>query len=163
MFARSGIFLVALTLAGSAAAQDQQHRHGHDANHAHAHDSPFGRAADPKKATRTIRVDMTDNMRYTPAEIRVKRDEIVRFVATNKGKVLHEMVLGTMDELKKHAQKMRSQPQMDHHDEEHGAEVEAGKTGSFAWQFTKAGEFYYACLIPGHFEAGMVGKVIVAP
>ena len=162
MFARSGIFLVALTLAGSATAQGQ-HGHEHDANHAHAHDSPFGRAADPKKATRTIRVDMTDNMRYTPAEIRVKRGEIVRFVATNKGKVQHEMVLGTMDELKKHAEKMRSQPQMEHPDEEHGAEVEAGKTGTFAWQFTKAGEFYYACLIPGHFEAGMVGKVIVAP
>ena len=162
MFARSGIFLVALTLAGSAAAQDQQHRHGHDANHAHAHDSPFGRAADPKKATRTIRVDMTDNMRYTPAEIRVKRGEIVRFVATNKGKVLHEMVLGTMDELKKHAELMKKYPGMEH-DEPHMAHVPPGKQGVMGWQFTKAGEFTYGCLIPGHFEAGMIGKVIVTP
>jgi len=135
-----------------------QHSHG-----AHSHEAAFGRPADPAKATRTIRVEMTDNMRYTPAEIRVKRGEIVRFVATNKGKVLHEMVLGTMDELKKHAEKMRAQPQMEHHDEEHGAVVAAGKSGSFAWQFTQAGEFYYACLIPGHFEAGMIGKVIVSP
>jgi uncharacterized cupredoxin-like copper-binding protein len=148
-------FVAALFFSLPAAAQ---HSHG-----AHAHETAFGRPADPAKATRTIRVDMTDNMRFTPAEIRVKRGEIVRFVATNKGKVLHEMVLGTMDELKKHAEKMRSEPQMEHHDEEHGAEVAAGKSGSFAWQFTKAGEFHYACLIPGHFEAGMVGKVIVSP
>ena len=133
-----------------------QHSHG-----THSHEAAFGRPADPAKATRTIRVDMTDNMRYTPAEIRVKRGEIVRFVATNKGKVPHEMVVGTMDELKKHAEKMRKQPQMEHHDEEHGVEVEPSKTGSFAWQFTQAGEFYYGCLVPGHFEAGMIGKVIV--
>jgi len=135
----------------------------HSPGSQHAHDKPFGHAADAKRATRTIRVDMTDNMRYTPPEIRVKRGEIVRFVVTNKGKVEHEFVLGTMDELKQHAEKMRKQPQMEHHDEEHGVEVEPSKAGSFAWQFTKAGEFYYACLIPGHFEAGMVGKVIVAP
>ena len=145
--------IVLIALAGPLLAQ-----HSH-----HAHDLPFGRAADPAKATRTIRVDMTDNMRFTPAEIRVKRGEVVRFVPANKGQVLHEMVLGTMDELKKHAERMRTPPQMEHHDEGHGAGVGAGKTGSFAWQFTKAGEFYYACLIPGHFEAGMVGKVIVSP
>jgi uncharacterized cupredoxin-like copper-binding protein len=100
---------------------------------------------------------------FTPAEIRVQRGEIVRFVAANRGKVAHEIALGTMEELKKHAEKMRSQPQMEHPDEEHGAEVAAGKSGSFAWQFTKAGEFHYACLVPGHFEAGMVGKVTVSP
>jgi uncharacterized cupredoxin-like copper-binding protein len=152
---RRRAFLAALLFSVPAFAQ---HSHG-----THSHEAAAGRPADPAKATRTIRVDMTDNMRYTPPRIRVKRGEIVRFVVTNQGKVEHEFVLGTMDELKKHAQKMREQPQMEHHDEEHGVEVEAGKTGTFAWQFTKAGEFYYACLVPGHFEAGMVGKVIVAP
>ena len=148
-------FLVALLFSLPAVAQ---HSHG-----GHAHETAFGRPAGSAKPTRTVRVDMTDSMRFTPSEIRVKRGEIVRFVATNQGKVPHEIVLGTMDELKKHAEKMRSEPQMEHHDEEHGAEVAPGKSGSFAWQFTKAGEFHYACLIPGHFEAGMVGKVIVAP
>jgi uncharacterized cupredoxin-like copper-binding protein len=148
-------FLAALLFSLPALAQ---HSHG-----AHSHETAFGRPAGSAKPTRTVRVAMTDNMRFTPAEIRVKRGEIVRFVATNKGKVPHEIVLGTMDELQKHAEKMRSQPQMEHHDEEHGAEVAAGKSGSFAWQFTKPGEFYYACLIPGHFEAGMVGKVTVSP
>jgi uncharacterized cupredoxin-like copper-binding protein len=126
-----------------------------------AEDTPFGRAADPKKAKRIIRVDMSDDMRFKPAELTVKQGEVVRFVAANKGKVLHEMVLGTMDDLKKHAEMMRKHPGMEH-DEPHIAHVSPGKTGEMGWQFTKAGEFYYGCLIPGHFEAGMIGKVTVA-
>jgi uncharacterized cupredoxin-like copper-binding protein len=128
----------------------------------HDHGSAAGRVAHPKKATRTIRVDMTDNMRFTPAEIRVKRGEIVRFVPTNKGQVMHEMVLGTMDELRQHAAHMQKHPQMEH-DEPGGAHVAPGKSGEVGWQFSRAGEFYYACLVPGHFEAGMLGKVIVEP
>ena len=125
-----------------------------------AEEMPFGRAADPKKAKRTIKVEMNDQMRFVPAEITVKRGETVRFVPMNKGQVLHEMVLGTMDDLKQHAEMMRKHPEMEH-DEPHMAHVAPGKTGEMGWQFSKAGEFYYGCLIPGHFEAGMVGKVIV--
>ncbi|MBL0726498.1 plastocyanin/azurin family copper-binding protein [Piscinibacter sp. HJYY11] len=123
-------------------------------------DTPFGRQGDPAKATRTIRVDMADTMRFTPAHIRVKRGETVRLVATNKGQVLHEMVLGTPDELKKHAEMMKKHPGMEH-DEAHMAHVKPGQRGEIVWQFTQAGEFQFACLIPGHFEAGMVGKVTV--
>jgi uncharacterized cupredoxin-like copper-binding protein len=122
--------------------------------------TPFGIAADPKRAKRTIRIDMSDAMRFTPAEIAVKRGETVRFVAANKGQVLHEMVLGTMDDLKKHADLMRKHPGMEH-DEPHMAHVAPGKTGEIGWRFTHAGTFHFACLIPGHFEAGMVGKVTV--
>lgn len=127
-----------------------------------AEEHAFGRAADPKKARRTVRVDMTDQMRFHPAELTVKRGEIVRFVVANKGQVLHEMVLGTMDELKKHAELMRRFPDMEH-DEPHMAHVAPGKSGEMGWQFTRAGEFYYGCLIPGHFDAGMMGKVKVTP
>jgi uncharacterized cupredoxin-like copper-binding protein len=123
-------------------------------------DTAFGREGDPAKATRTIRVDMSDGMRFTPADITVKRGETVKLVATNKGKVLHEMVLGTSDELRKHAEMMKKFPGMEH-DEPHMAHVKPGKSGAIVWQFTQAGEFQFACLIPGHFEAGMVGKVIV--
>ena len=122
----------------------------------------FGRAADPKKAKRIVRVDMTDQMRFHPAEVTVRRGEVVRFVPVNKGRVLHEMVLGTMDDLKKHAELMRKHPGMEH-DEPHMAHVAPGTSGEMGWQFTKAGEFYYGCLIPGHFEAGMIGKVKVMP
>lgn len=123
-------------------------------------DTAFGREGDPAKATRTIRVDMSDAMRFTPADITVKRGETVKLVATNKGQVLHEMVLGTSDELKKHADMMKKFPGMEH-DEPHMAHVKPGKSGEIVWQFTKAGEFQFACLIPGHFEAGMVGTVTV--
>ena len=122
----------------------------------------FGRAADPKKAKRTVRVDMTDQMRFQPAQITVKRGEVVRFIPVNRGQLMHEMVLGTMDELKKHAELMRRHPGMEH-DEPHMAHVAPGKQGEMGWQFTKAGEFFYGCLIPGHFEAGMIGKVTVNP
>jgi uncharacterized cupredoxin-like copper-binding protein len=124
-------------------------------------DTAFGREGDPKKVTRTIRVAMADTMRFTPAAITVKRGQTVRLVATNKGQVLHEMVLGTPEELKKHAELMKKFPDMEH-EEAHMTHVKPGKTGEIVWQFSQPGEFQFACLIPGHFEAGMVGKVTVA-
>ena len=120
----------------------------------------FGIAADPRKAKRTIRIDMSDSMHFTPSEIVVRRGEVVRFVAANRGQVLHEMVLGTLDELKKHAELMKKFPGMEH-DEPRMAHVAPGKTGEIGWRFTNAGTFHFGCLIPGHFEAGMVGRVTV--
>ena len=125
-----------------------------------AEPTAFGIAADPAQATRTIRVDMSDAMRFTPAEIRVRRGETVRFVVANKGQVLHEMVLGTREELDKHAELMKKFPGMEH-DEPHMAHVRPGGTGEIGWKFTRAGTFHFACLIPGHYEAGMIGKVEV--
>jgi uncharacterized cupredoxin-like copper-binding protein len=103
---------------------------------------------------------MADTMRFSPMEISVKRGETVRLVAKNTGKVMHEMVLGTMQELKEHSELMRKHPGMEH-DEPHMAHVKPGKSAPVVWEFTKAGEFYYGCLMPGHFEAGMVGKITV--
>lgn len=123
-------------------------------------EKPFGREGDPKKFTRTIRVAMADTMRYSPMQITVKRGETVRFVAQNAGKVMHEMVLGTMPELQEHFELMKQFPGMEH-DEPHMTHVKPGKSAQMVWQFTKAGEFYYGCLVPGHFEAGMIGRVIV--
>ena len=123
-------------------------------------EKPFGRSAESKKATRTIRVDMSDAMRFTPAVLTVKRGATVRFLVTNSGRTLHEMVLGTFDELKEHAELMRKFPDMEH-DEPYMAHVKPGSTATLAWQFTKPGEFFYGCLVPCHFEAGMIGRIIV--
>lgn len=120
----------------------------------------FGRQGDPKWVTRTIAVDMTDAMRFAPAEITVKQGETVRFIVINKGKIMHEMVIGTMDELKAHGELMKKHPGMEH-DEPYMSHVSPGKKEALVWQFTNTGEFYFACLIPGHFEAGMVGKIKV--
>jgi uncharacterized cupredoxin-like copper-binding protein len=120
----------------------------------------FGKQGDPGKAVRSIEIDMADTMRYTPAHIGVKRGETIRFELRNSGKVMHELVLGTMQDLKQHAELMRKHPGMEH-DEPHMAHVAPGKRERLVWQFTRPGEFYYGCLVPGHFEAGMIGKVVV--
>ena len=129
--------------------------------HEEAEDTPFGEAGNPANVTRTIRVSMSDAMRFDPAEIDVKKGDTVRLVATDDGKVAHEIVLGTMDELKEHAELMRKFPNMEHN-EPHMAHVQPGQRKEIVWRFTKPGEFYYACLMPGHMEAGMIGKVVVS-
>lgn len=134
-----------------------------DAGHKHAsenEDAAIGKPGEADKVSRIINVKMSDAMRFTPSRITVKRGETVKFVAKNTGKVKHEMVLGSADELKEHAELMRKFPDMQHADPNQ-VSVEPGKTGEIVWQFTQAGTFEFACLQPGHFEAGMVGKVIV--
>lgn len=120
----------------------------------------FGQAGNPAKVARTIKVSMSDAMRFTPSNVTVKAGQTVKFVISNGGKALHEMVIGTTQELKAHAELMRKFPEMEH-DAAHMAHVKPGESGEIVWQFTQPGEYSFACLIPGHFEAGMVGKVVV--
>jgi uncharacterized cupredoxin-like copper-binding protein len=120
----------------------------------------WGREGDPRKAVRTIEVDMSDAMRFTPAELKVKRGDTVKFVVRNGGKVMHEMVIGTEQELRSHAEIMKKHPGMEH-DEPYMAHVKPGGREELAWTFTKAGSFMYGCLIPGHWEAGMKGSIVV--
>lgn len=120
----------------------------------------FGRQGDPKKAVRTIQVDMSDRMRFTPSALSIRQGETIRFAVKNSGKAMHEFVLGTLPELKEHAELMKKHPNMEH-DEPYMAHVPPGKSETIVWQFTKAGEFHFGCLLPGHFEAGMVGKINV--
>jgi uncharacterized cupredoxin-like copper-binding protein len=129
-------------------------------DYAKAEETAFGIAADPKAAKRVIRVKMSDRMRFTPAALTVKRGEAVRFVAKNDGKLMHEMVLGTRADLEAHAAMMRMHPGMEH-EEPNMLHVAPGRTGEMGWRFSKAGEFFYGCLVPGHFEAGMVGRIVV--
>ena len=120
----------------------------------------FGQEGNPKQVTRTIKVEMADTMRFTPADITVKRGETIKFVVHNEGKLLHEMVLGTTQAIEEHAALMKKFPEMEHADA-NMAHVKPGASGEMVWQFSKAGEFRFACLQPGHFEGGMVGKVTV--
>ena len=129
-------------------------------DHAHAEDSAFGKAADPKKTKRIIHIEMSDKLRFIPDKITLKRGAAVKFVIKNTGQMKHEFVLGTLDELKEHSALMKKFPGMEH-DEPSMASVAPGKSAEITWQFTHAGEFYFGCLVPGHFEGGMVGKVVV--
>lgn len=132
-------------------------KHG-KAEGGHAHG--VGNPGNPKKVSRTIQVSMSDDMKFTPAKIDVKRGETIRFVVTNAGRIKHEMVIGSMAELKQHAEMMRKMPGMEH-DEPNQIAPAPGKSGDLIWQFTKSGAVDFACLQPGHFEAGMVGKVSI--
>jgi len=123
-------------------------------------DAAYGRPGDPAKVSRTVAIDMSDAMRFTPSLITAKKGETIRFALANSGKVRHEMVLGSSRELKEHAALMRKFPEMEHTDPNR-LSVDPGKTGTLVWQFTRAGTFDFACLQPGHFEAGMRGKITV--
>ena len=112
------------------------------------------------KVTRTIEIDMNDQMRFSPDLIKVNEGDVIRFVHTNSGQLMHEFVLGTPESLAQHAEMMKKFPGMEH-SEPYMAHVPPGKKGEIIWKFTKSGEFGFGCLIPGHFDAGMKGKVIV--
>ena len=146
--------LMALAAAGAFASGTHAGGHGHDA------DEAIGKPGVAAKATRTINVDMTDSMRFTPADITVKQGETVRFVIKNSGQIKHELVLGTEKELKEHYEDMKKNPEMEHADP-NKVTLAGGKTGEIVWQFTKAGKVDFGCLQPGHYDAGMKGAVKV--
>jgi uncharacterized cupredoxin-like copper-binding protein len=154
---------LALALAAGAAVAHENHGAKKPATAAAAkkEQQPWGIAGDAKDVRRTIQIAMTDDMRFTPATIEVKEGETVRFVVQNKGKALHEMVIGDKKTHDEHAALMQKFPNMEH-DEPHMAHVAAGKKGELIWKFNRPGDFDFACLIPGHYQAGMVGKIKVA-
>ena len=130
-------------------------------NHAGGHGTQaIGKPGVAAKVTRTITIDMTDAMRFTPSAVKVRRGETIRFVVTNSGQLKHEFNLGTEADLKAHYAQMLKFPEMEH-DEPNLVSLAPGKTGEVIWQFTKAGTVHFACLHPGHYEAGMKGTVAV--
>ncbi len=140
---------------------------GHDKPHgskpaiAKKEQTEWGIAGDSKNIKRTIECGMTDQMRFTPDKLDIKQNETIKFVVKNNGKMMHEFVLGTKAALDEHATLMLKFPNMEH-DAPYMAHVAPGKTQAIIWQFNKAGDFDFACLIAGHYQAGMVGKIKVS-
>lgn len=122
----------------------------------------WGIAGEAKGAKRTITLRMTDDMRFTPSHFTVKQGETVRLRVENKGQVMHEVVLGTQGTLDQHAAMMRQYPDMEHA-EPHMAHVAPRAKEDLVWHFNRPGRFDFACLIPGHYEAGMRGTFTVTP
>lgn len=120
----------------------------------------IGRLGDPGKVSRTVEIAMTDN-RFKPTEIKVKQGETVKFVVRNAGAKKHEMMIGTMAELDKHAKMMKQYPDMEHADA-NLISIDPGKSRELVWQFTEVGTVDFACPLPGHFK-GMRGKINVEP
>lgn len=153
--------VASLFFAAEAMAHGDEEHGKKEEQSADGHAAALGKPGDPGKVTRSIQVEMSDTMRFKPASIKVKRGETIRFIVRNTGKVKHEMVLGTIKELKEHAELMRKFPEMEHADPNQ-VSVDPGMTGELVWRFSRAGTFDFACLVPGHFEAGMVGKIRVS-
>jgi uncharacterized cupredoxin-like copper-binding protein len=122
-----------------------------------------GEPGDPKKPFRTVQVTMHEGngtMSFDPPAIEVKRGEQIKFVIANGGALAHEFVLANTKDNLKHAALMQKYPDMEH-DDPNGKTVQPGSRSEILWRFSKRGVFEFACLIPGHREAGMLGKVTV--
>lgn len=143
---------------GSGHGQNAAAMHGGMHGNMHGSASRAGQPGKPDQVSRTIEVVMDDNMRFTPDRFQVKAGETVRFFVKNAGKVPHEMVIGSMDELKAHAEMMRKMPGMEHADD-NMITLKPGQRGALVWKFDQPGTVDIACLVPGHFEAGMVARV----
>lgn len=129
----------------------------------HGPEMPFGEPGDPKKPARVVNVVMNEangKMQYVPNRIEVRKGEQIRFNLRNNGELDHEIVLATFEMNMKHAEEMKKFPDMEH-DDPNAKRLAPKKAGEIVWKFTKAGEFDFSCLIPGHREAGMFGTVVV--
>lgn len=134
-----------------------------DPGHSHSEARTYGEPGDAKKPARTVEIVMketNDGMSFEPNSVAVKKGEQVRFVLKNVGETDHEFVLATRAENDKHAIAMQKNPDMEH-DDPNARRVAPGKSDEIVWKFSKSGEFDFACLIPGHREAGMHGSVAV--
>lgn len=131
--------------------------------HSHSH-SEFsaGQPGDPKKPARIVMVTMRETedgkMIYVPNKVDVKRGEQIRFIVTNAGEIPHEFTLASVEDNLKHAEEMKKNPEMEH-DDPNSKTIQPKKKAEIVWRFSKAGTFEFACLIPGHREAGMIGTV----
>ena len=124
-----------------------------------------GVPGNPRKPARAVTVVMSDGdgdgtMKFTPGHLEVKKGEQIRFVIKNKGSLKHEFMLASVKDNDKHAEMMKKFPDMEH-DDPNAQSVDPGKTAEILWRFSKTGTFEFACLIPGHREAGMHGTVTV--
>jgi len=149
-----GLLLIGLVLPPAAWAHGEAHGDPKAAAPISSEQHPWGRQGDPKKATRTVHVTMSDAMRFDPSQLTLKRGETVTFVVHNAGKLMHEFVIGTPATLDEHAQMMKKHPGMEH-DAPYMAHVAPGKTQRISWAFNQAGEFLAGCLVAGHWDAGM--------
>ena len=178
---------LALSVSGAAMAAGE-HKGGHGDGHAergghgHAGTMAFGEPGEPSEAGRTIVITMSDNY-FEPEKLVIQAGETIRFVVKNEGEFLHEFNLGTAAMHAEHQKEMMTMMEhgmlsatgmnhdmmkMDHsamgmsghvHDDPNSVLVEPGKTQELVWKFAAATDLEFACNVPGHYEAGMMGEI----
>ncbi len=122
-----------------------------------------GATVSDSDADRVVEVVMTE-FAFEPAEFEATAGETILFVVHNEGVIQHEFRITT-----KHSAAEHIESGHDDHDDEggHGHEeliliVEPGETGEITVAFEEAGAFdVVACLLPGHYEAGMLAELTV--
>ncbi len=152
--------LVLLLAAPPVGAHGDAHAPGHDASAPSDERHAWGRQGEPAQATRTVRVTMSDTMRFDPAQLQLRRGETVTFVVHNAGQLMHEFVIGTEAALAEHAELMKQHPGMEH-EAPYMAHVGPGGTQRISWTFTEPGRFLAGCLLAGHWDAGMKASLDV--
>jgi uncharacterized cupredoxin-like copper-binding protein len=143
--------------------------------------SMIGEKGDPNNIDRVINIKMYDNY-YEPNLITIKKGETIKFIITNLGEMVHEYNIGTKEMHIKHQpemqklidheiitfdkidkKKMKEMSKKDHslaHSHSNSIMLEPKTQGEIIWKFSKDIELEMACNIPGHYESGMVGKII---
>lgn len=151
-----GAISLAIVIAASLYALSYYNEHGGD-GHGHDHAMPAQVTA---PAMRELRIEVDDTMRFVPAKWEAQAGEPIRIILVNKGKVDHELVIGTEKELIAHAKEMANPGAKGHH---HTNEISAkpGQQAELVWTFKEPGQYAMACFEPGHYEAGMKGVINV--
>ncbi|ALG91121.1 MULTISPECIES: copper-binding protein [Actibacterium] len=140
------------------------HEGGHGDDHAAmAEEMMIGVPGDPAKVTRTIDVTMreTDDgeMLFEPKSLDIVEGETIRFTVVNNGELEHEFVIDTMMGNAEHKEAMAKMDM--EHDDPNSVRLDPGASGEVVWTFSNTGSFEFACLIPGHYESGMHGPIVV--
>lgn len=116
------------------------------------------------KVDRTVEIKMKD-VSFEPTSVHVRLNETIRFVVTNTSEADHEFVLGDIKSQIAHRKEMVEMvdkgQDMSTDDDPNAVAVKVGKTGELIWKFTRAGSYEFDCDIPGHFESGMTGALLV--
>ncbi len=142
----------------------------------------IGEKGDPNNIDRTINIKMYDNY-YEPSLIKIKKGETIKFIVQNLGDMVHEYNIGTKEMHIKHQPemqklvehgillvdkidkvKMKEMAKNDHslaHAHSNSVMLEPKKTGEIIWKFSKDLNLEIACNVPGHYEVGMIGQIII--
>ena len=129
---------------------------------------------------RVITVLMYDNY-YEPNQIKVKKNETIKFLVQNKGELVHEFNIATREMHLKHQPEMmkmveneillvdkidkqkmkemsKKNPAMAH-SHSNSVLLSPGEKGQIIWKFSNFVDIEAACNVPGHYDVGMIAKI----
>ncbi len=135
----------------------------HAGGHGEAGMMAIGKPGAAAEVKRTVTITMMENeegMVFEPSSLAIEEGETVRLKFVNKGELDHEFVMDVHEGIIEHKALMEKFPEMEHADP-NSIKLAPGKTGEIIWTFAKAGDFGFACLIPGHYDSGMKGQISV--